>query len=90
MTITTAQPVSNAQWGGGTAGSIVALRQTGPQQTVSPAGMTAIASGLNQSYSISASTSGVIAVTAGFDPSIVFALTVKLRITGQVWPCGYS
>jgi hypothetical protein len=90
MTITTAQSVSSAQWGGGTAGSIVALRQTGPQQTVSPAGMTAVVGGLNRPYAISASTSGVIAVTAGFDPSIVFALTVKLRTTGQIWPVGYS
>ena len=90
MTITTAQSISAAQWGGGVAGSIVALRQTGPQQTVSPAGMTAIAGGLNQTYAISASTSGVIAVTAGFDPSVVAALSVKLRTIGQIWPCGYG
>ena len=90
MTITTAQSVSGAQWGGGTGGFIVALRQTGPQQTVAPAGMTAIANGLNQSYAISASVSGITSVSAGFDPSVVFALQVKLRTTGQIWPCGFG
>lgn len=91
MTITTAQSIDGAPWSSGAyAGNLIVNRQLGPQQTVSPFGATAIAAGLSPVFGDPTNTTGVPNITAGFDPSIVFALTVKLRITGQIWPCGYS
>ena len=91
MTIATAQSVSGGPWGSGAAaGAITALGQLGPQQKVAPFGSTVIVTGINLSYANPINTSGISDVTAGFDPSIVSQLSVKLRSTGQVWPCGYS
>ena len=91
MTITTAQSIDGAPWSSGAyAGDLTVNRQLGPQQTVSPSGATAIAAGLNLSFGDPTNTTGVPNITAGFDPSVVFALTVRLRATQQIWPVGYS
>ena len=90
MTITTAQSISNGPWSGDFAGTLTANRQLAPQQRVAPIGSTGITTGINQSYADPVNTSGIANVTAGFDPSIVYQLSVNLRSTGQVWPCGYS
>ena len=90
MTITTAQSIDNPQWSGNFAGSITVNRELGPQQTVSPIGATAIAVGVNLSIANPTNTTGAPNITAGFDPSVIFALSVKLRTTGQIWPCGYG
>ena len=91
MTITTAQSIDGAPWSSGTyAGDLTVNRQLGPQQTVSPSGATAIAAGLNLSFGDPTNTTGVPNITAGFDPSVVAALSVKLRTIGQIWPCGYG
>lgn len=90
MTITTAQNISGGPWSGAFAGTLTVNRQLAPQQRVAPIGSTGIAAGINQSYADPVSTGGINYVTAGFDPSIVYQLSVRLRSTGQVWPCGYS
>jgi hypothetical protein len=91
MTITTAQSVTGGQWNlGNFAGEINALRNLAPQQKVAPFGSTAIINGVNTSYANLVNTVGVAYTTAGFDPSIIFQLSTKLRTTGQIWPCGFS
>jgi hypothetical protein len=91
MTITTAQSINGAPWSSGTyAGDLTVNRQLGPQQTVAPMGATVIAAGLNLSLGNPTNTTGVPNITAGFDPSVVAALSVKLRTTGQIWPCGFG
>jgi len=90
MTITTAQNISGGLWSGTSAGTLTVNRQLGPQQKVAPFGSTTIVAGLNPFYADPVNTSGIAYVTAGFDPSIVYQLSVRLRSTGQIWPCGYS
>lgn len=90
MTITTAQSIDNPLWSGAFAGTLTVNRELGPQQRVSPIGATAITVGINLSIANPSNTTGAPNITAGFDPSVIFALSVKLRTTGQIWPCGYS
>lgn len=90
MTITTSQSVAGHYSAIAAAGSIAALGQTGPQSKVSPSGSTVIISGVSPSTPSLGTTIGIATVTAGFDPAIVAALTVKLKTTGQVWPVGFS
>ena len=91
MTITTAQSISGALWDSGSfAGSIVALRDLGPQTRVAPAGFTTHVSGVSPAAPNIANTGGINFVTAGFDPVVVATLQVVLRSTGQIWPVGFS
>ena len=90
MTITTAQSVSGGPWSGGSGAALTSNRQLAPQQKVAPTGSTNIAAGINPSYADPVNTGGITDVTAGFDPSIVYQLSVVLRSTGQILPCGYS
>jgi hypothetical protein len=91
MTITPAQSVSGALWNNGSiAGSIVLLRELGPQSLVAPAGFTTQISGVNPVTPSIGNAGGINFVTAGFDPVVVATLQVALRSTGQIWPVGFS
>jgi hypothetical protein len=91
MSITTAQSLSGAFWDSGSfAGSIVALRELGPQLKVSPAGFTIQISGVNPVLPNIGNAGGINFVSPGFDPVVVSALQVVLRSTGQIWPVGFS
>jgi hypothetical protein len=91
MSITTAQSLSGALDGSGSiAGSIVTLRELGPQSKVAPAGFTIQISSVNPASPIIGNAGGINFVSPGFDPVVVSALQVVLRSTGQIWPVGFS
>jgi hypothetical protein len=91
MSLTTAQSLSGALEGSGSiAGSIVTLRELGPQSRVAPAGFTIQITGVNPMTPSIGNAGGINFVTAGFDPVVVAALQVVLRSTGQIWPVGFS
>ena len=89
MTITTAQSVSGGPWDSGSyAGALTVNRQLAPQQTVAPSGTAGVGAGVNLSFANPTNTAGVSNITAGYDPSVIFALAVKLQSTGDIWPIG--
>ena len=89
MTITTAQSVSGGPWSSGSsAGTLTANRGLAPQQTVAPSGSAGIGAGVNLSFANPTNSAGVSNITAGYDPSIIFALAVKLQSAGDIWPIG--
>jgi hypothetical protein len=91
MSITTAQSISGALWGSGSfAGSLIALRDLGPQSRVAPAGFTTQITGVNPVTPSIGNAGGINFVTAGFDPVVVATLQVVLSSTGQIWPVGFS
>jgi hypothetical protein len=91
MSITTAQSISGALWNSGSiAGSIILLRELGPQSRVAPAGFTTQITGVNPVTPSIGNAGGINFVTAGFDPVVVATLQVVLRSTGQIWPVGFS
>jgi hypothetical protein len=86
-------PVSilDGQWSlGEYSGTITVLRRLSPQQKIAPIGSTTTISGVDNYFVDFVNTTGIKNTTAGFDPSIIFQLSTKLRTTGQIWPCGFS
>ena len=91
MTLTTAQSISGGPWSsGGVAGTIVAIREPGPQSTVSPAGFTVLIGGVNPTTPTVGTPGGITTVSVGFDPLVVAALQVVLPSSGWIWPVTIS
>jgi hypothetical protein len=89
MTLTTAQLVNGGPWSSASsAGSLTVNRGLAPPQTVSPTGSAGIGAGLNLAFASPTNTGGVPNITAGFDPSVIYALAVKLQSVGDIWPIG--